>query len=109
MLMLGSYHIAHFDNYNNFNPGLVLQCNVVEAGAYYNSKRHMAEFVAYRGDWWTIGVVHGYNKHKLMPAGTVYRDFGPIEVNAAPFIETMNGKFRDVAVVINTAIRWEPR
>ena len=105
-LLLASHHFADY-KYNNFNPGLAGQCDHIEAGAYYNSERRMSEFVAYRGEWWTLGVVRGYNGKKWMPGGTVYKNYGIVELNAAPFIETHNGRFHDIAIVVNASLRWE--
>lgn len=105
-VIMFSHHFSAYD-YNNFNPGLAGQCNHIEVGVYYNSERHTSEYIAYRGDWWKLGIVKGYNGNKWMPGGTVYKDLGKIELNAAPFIETYNGKFHDIGIVVNAALRWE--
>ena len=104
-LILASHHFSTY-KYNDFNPGLAGQCGHVEIGAYYNSERHLAEYIAYRGSWWKLGLVHGYRIAKIAPAGAVYKDFGKVELNAIPFVEQYSGKFKNIGVVVNLSIRF---
>ena len=105
-LILASHHFATY-HYNNRTPGVAVQCDHLEVGTYHNSESRRSNFIAYRGNWWRAGIVTGYAAHHIEPGVMVFHDFGPLELSAAPFPETWHGKFHDMAVVVNAALRWK--
>ena len=85
-LSLASVHIGSDYPYNQVNPGLSMQCDQWEVGAYINSIGDLSGFYGWKGQWAMAGVVDGYDK-PVVPYIAVFKDIGRAEVVISPFVE----------------------
>jgi len=92
--------------YNDYNPGLSVQCGKWETGAYYNSIKQRSIYAAYRFEYALVGIVSGYWKTPI-PSIALYKDFGNIETICIPFVAVNNNKIDDYGVAIGFKVRFK--
>jgi hypothetical protein len=110
-VLLGSKHFNNVAEYNEVNPGLLIECNGYGFGGYLNSQNResVIGYKVWKRSYGsadvgvTAGLVTGYNMAPILPSASVFATkwFGEVGVTmmVVPAVEEADSGVRSITVV----------
>lgn len=112
-VLVGSKHFGNTQEFNEVNPGVLIECGAYGFGGYRNSEnRNSSVFYRHRNIYTTkdfdigysVGAVTGYKDHSILPVAIIYGDIrigkGAVRVMVFPAIEhTREGAQKVIGVI----------